>query len=40
MGGGGGEGETQCSKTMKKMKVQYLRSLLYDLFETLQGIRT
>ena len=25
---------------MKKMKVQYLRSLLFDLFETLQGVRT
>ena len=23
-----------------KMKVQYLRSLLFDLFETLQAIRT
>ena len=24
----------------KTMKVQYLRSLLFDLFETLQGVRT
>ena len=24
----------------KKMKVQYLRSLLFDLFETLQAVRT
>ena len=24
----------------EKMKVQYLRSLLFDLFETLQAIRT
>ena len=24
----------------KKMKMQYLRSLLYDLFETLEVIRT
>ena len=24
----------------EKMKVQYLRSLLFDLFETLQGVRT
>ena len=30
---------TQCCKTMK-MKVQYLRSLLFDLFETLQAVRT
>ena len=32
--------QTQCCKTIKKMKMQYLRSLLYDLFETLQAIRT
>ena len=32
--------QTQCCKRMKKMKVQYLRTLLYDLFETLQAIRT
>ena len=32
--------QTQCCKTMKKMKVQYLRSLLFDLFETLQAVRT
>ena len=25
---------------MKKMKVKYLRSLLFDLFETLQAVRT
>ena len=24
----------------EKMKVQYLRSLLFDLFETLQAVRT
>ena len=32
--------QTQCCKRMKKMKVQYLGTLLYDLFETLQAIRT
>ena len=32
--------ETQCCKTNEKMKVQYLRSLLFDLFEILQAIRT
>ena len=32
--------QTQYCKTMKKMKVQYLRSLLFDLFETLQAVRT
>ena len=32
--------QTQCCKTMKKMKVQYVRSLLFDLFETLQATRT
>ena len=32
--------QTQCCKTNDKMKVQYLRSLLFDLFETLQTIRT
>ena len=31
--------QTQYCKTMKKMKVQYLRSLLFDLFETLQAVR-
>ena len=31
--------ETQYCKKMKKMKVQYLRSLLFDLFETLQAVR-
>ena len=29
--------QTQCCKTMK---MQYLRSLLFDLFETLQAVRT
>ena len=32
--------QTHCCKTVKKMKVQYLRSLLFDLFETLQVVRT
>ena len=32
--------QTQCCKTMKKMKVPYLKSLLFDLFETLQAVRT
>ena len=32
--------QRQCCKTMKKMIVQYLRSLLFDLFETLQAVRT
>ena len=32
--------QTQSCKTMKKMEVQYLRSLLFDLFETLQAVRT
>ena len=32
--------QTQYFKTMKKMKVEYLRSLLFDLFETLQAVRT
>ena len=32
--------QTHYCKTMKKMKVQYLRSLLFDLFETLQAVRT
>ena len=27
-------------KKMKKMKVQYLRSLLFDLFGILQAVRT
>ena len=27
-------------KDNEKMKVQYLRRLLLDLFETLQGVRT
>ena len=32
--------QTQCCKTTKKMKVQYLNSLLFVLFETLQAVRT
>ena len=32
--------QTQYWKTTKKMKVQYLRGLLFDLFETLQAVRT
>ena len=32
--------QTQSCKTMKKMKVQYLSSLLFDLLETLQAVRT
>ena len=32
--------QTQCCKTMKKLKVQYLSSLLFVLFETLQAFRT
>ena len=32
--------QTQYFKKMKKMKVEYLRSLLFDLFETLQAVRT
>ena len=32
--------QTQYCKTIKKVKVQYLRSLLFDLFETLQAVRT
>ena len=32
--------QTQSCKIMKKMKVQYLRSLLFDSFETLQAVRT
>ena len=32
--------QTQLCKTMKKMKLQYLRSLLLDLFEILQALRT
>ena len=31
--------QMQSCKTMKK-EVQYLRSLLFDLFETLQAVRT
>ena len=31
--------QTQYCKTMKKIKVQYLRSLPFDLFETLQVVR-
>ena len=32
--------QTQCCKRIKKMKVSYLKSLLFDLFETLQAVRT
>ena len=32
--------QTQCCKTMKTWKCKYLRSLLFDLFETLQAVRT
>ena len=32
--------QTQSCKIMKKMKVQYLRSLLFDLLETLQAVRS
>ena len=32
--------QTQSCKTMKKMKVQYLISLLFDLFEILQAGRS
>ena len=32
--------QTQNFKKMKKMKVEYLRSLLFDLFETLQAVTT
>ena len=32
--------QTQYCKKIKKIKVQYLRSLLFDLFETLQAVRT
>ena len=32
--------QTQCCRTVKKMKAQYLRSLLFDLFETFQAVRT
>ena len=32
--------QTQYCQTMKKMKVQYLRSLLFDLFEILQAVRS
>ena len=32
--------QTQCCTTMKKMKVQYLSSLLFVLFENLQAFRT
>ena len=32
--------QTQCCMTMKKMKAQYLSSLLFVLFETLQPFRT
>ena len=32
--------ETQSCKDNEKIKVQYLRSLLFDLFETLQAVRT
>ena len=31
--------QTQSGKTMKKMKVQYLRSLLFNLFQILQAAR-
>ena len=31
---------TQSCKTKKKLKVRYLRSLLFDLFEILQAVRT
>ena len=31
--------QTQCCKTIKN-KLQCFKSLLFDLFETLQGIRT
>ena len=31
---------TSQTQDNEKMKVQYLRSLLFDLFETLQAIRT
>ena len=30
--------QTQSCKTLKKMKVQYLKSLLFDLFEILQTV--
>ena len=32
--------QTQCCKDNEKMKAQYLRSLLFDLFETLQAVTT
>ena len=32
--------QTQYFKTIEKMKVEYLRSLLLDLFEPLQAVRT
>ena len=32
--------QTQCCKTMKEMKVRYLSSLLFVLFETLQAFTT
>ena len=32
--------QTQCCKTLKKMKVQYLMSFLFDLFEILQAVRS
>ena len=32
--------QTQSCKTLKKMKVQYLMSLLFDLFEILQAVRS
>ena len=32
--------QMQYCKTMKKMKVQYLMNLLFDLFEILQAVRS
>ena len=32
--------QTQSCKTKKKLKVRYLRSLLFDVFEILQTVRT
>ena len=32
--------QMQSCKTMKKMKVKYLSSLSFNLFETLQAVRT
>ena len=32
--------QTQSCKTMKKIKMRYLRSLLFDLFKILQAVTT